>query len=956
MKRELSSLFILILSLQVFSGSAAAAIIYVDSDGSGNYATVQAALDNAVDGDTIIVRPGNYNEDLAVDVSVTLNGSSGYPTVGKIEVNRQSQISGLTITGGVRFEQAGMSCIIRNNKFDECGVSIGNNYAYGNQTIIDNLFTDSPTGVFTYDSIYNKITGNTFQNCHTGIELTYGGGLHVVKDNTFQDCDVGVRLIDDSATIYNNYFSSDINLELEDDGDARLNTTKTTGTNIIDGPYIGGNFWGSPSGDGFSQIHLDTNGDGIAEEEYQVDEGVIDYLPLVTPRTEPEPVLPVANFQANTTRGHAPLSVLFTDLSENADSWNWDFDNNGQPDSTVQNPIYVYEVPGAYTVNLTVSNANGTDTETAVITVLEEELPVLPVANFTLNKTSGYYPLTVLFTDTSQNATSRSWDVNGDGVEDSNETSFAYIYNSKGTYEAKLTVSNANGTDTETAVITVLEEEIPILPVANFTLNKTSGYYPLAVLFTDLSENATSRIWDVNGDGVEDSDETSFAYIYNSRGTYEAKLTVSNANGTDTETAVITVLEEELPVLPVANFTLNKTSGYYPLTVLFTDLSENADSWSWDFDNNGQPDSTVQNPIYVYEVPGAYTVNLTVSNANGTDTETAVITVLDEEIPILPVANFTLNKTSGYYPLTVLFTDTSQNATSRSWDVNGDGVEDSNETSFAYIYNSRGTYEAKLTVSNANGTDTETATIDVVKKSSSGSSGGGGGGGGSPEPAKNVKVKELAQVFITNGKAIKFDFKNNATCVVYVSFDAKKNAGKTTTIVEELKGKSSLVSALPAGEVYKSFNVWVGNSGYATSKNIENPVICFKVEKAWMEDKSVDQASITLNRYNDKKWEQLPAKISDEDDTYLYFASDVLGFSSFVITGTSEAVSENVIENGTSLETRALQDDGNESKGPETEDEQEGSTTFSDIPPVYGIIGILVLGLICVIIYLKLPK
>ena len=89
---------------------------------------------------------------------------------------------------------------------------------------------------------------------------------------------------------------------------------------------------------------------------------------------------------------------------------------------------------------------------------------------------------------------------------------------------------------------------------------------------------------------------------------------------------------------------------------------------------------------------------------------------------------------------------------------------------------------------------------------------------------------------------------------MYVSFDAKKTAGKTTTIAEQLKGKSTLVSGLPEGEVYKYFNIWVGNGGFATSKNIENPVVCFKVEKSWLQDKKIDQASITLNRYNDKKW------------------------------------------------------------------------------------------------------
>jgi len=43
----------------------------------------------------------------------------------------------------------------------------------------------------------------------------------------------------------------------------------------------------------------------------------------------------------------------------------------------------------------------------------------------------------------------------------------------------------------------------------------------------------------------------------------------------------------------------------------------------------------------------------------------------------------------------------------------------------------------------------------------------------------------------------------NETCVVYVSFDARKTFGKTTTIAEQLKGRSSLVSGLPSGEVLK---------------------------------------------------------------------------------------------------------------------------------------------------------
>ncbi|WP_141241763.1 PGF-pre-PGF domain-containing protein, partial [Methanosarcina spelaei] len=123
--------------------------------------------------------------------------------------------------------------------------------------------------------------------------------------------------------------------------------------------------------------------------------------------------------------------------------------------------------------------------------------------------------------------------------------------------------------------------------------------------------------------------------------------------------------------------------------------------------------------------------------------------------------------------------------------------------------------------------------------SSGGGSSGGGGGGGSPEPQTNVQVKELSKAQVTNGKPVLFDFTNNATCVVYVSFDAKKTAGKITTIAEQLKGKSTLTSVLDSGDVYKYFNLWVGNSGFASEKNIGNPVVCFKVEKSWLQDKKV---------------------------------------------------------------------------------------------------------------------
>ena len=100
-----------------------------------------------------------------------------------------------------------------------------------------------------------------------------------------------------------------------------------------------------------------------------------------------------------------------------------------------------------------------------------------------------------------------------------------------------------------------------------------------------------------------------------------------------------------------------------------------------------------------------------------------------------------------------------------------------------------------------------------------------------------------------------------------------------------LKGKSTLASGLPSDEVYKYLNIWIGNGRYATPKNIENAVVCFKVEKSWVRDKKIDKSSITLNRFDDSKWSQLPTKLSGEDDKYLYFTAQTAGFSPFVITG-----------------------------------------------------------------------
>jgi len=76
---------------------------------------------------------------------------------------------------------------------------------------------------------------------------------------------------------------------------------------------------------------------------------------------------------------------------------------------------------------------------------------------------------------------------------------------------------------------------------------------------------------------------------------------------------------------PIANFTATPRNGSLPLTVTFTDLSQNLpDIWMWSFGDGDSTNATVQNPVHTYMTPGVYTVSLNVSNLGGTDFMTKV--------------------------------------------------------------------------------------------------------------------------------------------------------------------------------------------------------------------------------------------------------------------------------------------------------------------------------------------
>ena len=370
-------------------------------------------------------------------------------------------------------------------------------------------------------------------------------------------------------------------------------------------------------------------------------------IPTSTPTTTPVIQPPVAAFTADPDSGYAPLTVQFTDSSlNNVISWNWNFGDGST--STQQNPVHTFDEVGTYTVTLTVQNDCGSDSTAAPINAICLE----PVAAFTADPNSGYAPLRVQFTDSSENNVD-TWLWNfGDGTT-SEEQNPEHTFDEAGTYTVKLTAYNDCGFDSTTAPINAICLE----PVAQFTANPTSGYAPLTVQFTDNSQNNVDTwLWNF-GDGTT-SEEQNPEHTFDEAGTYTVKLTAYNDCGFDSTTAPINAICLE----PVADFTANPTSGRAPLTVQFTDLSTyNPDTWLWEFGDDNT--SSSQHPVHTYTTAGTYSVTLQVTNSAGSDTKTRV----DYIHCVLVVQPFP-NPSGGYFPPP---TDMDEDGTYEELDGNG---------------------------------------------------------------------------------------------------------------------------------------------------------------------------------------------------------------------------------------------------------------------------------------------
>ncbi len=226
----------------------------------------------------------------------TLNTTNGYAIYvdGLIVTNYNHTIENNTEQGeNILYLFNNDSGIVKDQTLGQLIVTNSTNITIDNVTVN----YDGLTFAFTNDSLINNSNFTTSANNIHGIDFFES------SHNNVTSCGVKTLTGDESCVIYfysnssdyNIFYNNILNVTAENSlsgsgagvcwatsapANNIWNTTKTAGTNIIDGPNLGGNFWTNSLGTGYSDTCIDADGDYICDYYYNVIDNNIDYLPL----------------------------------------------------------------------------------------------------------------------------------------------------------------------------------------------------------------------------------------------------------------------------------------------------------------------------------------------------------------------------------------------------------------------------------------------------------------------------------------------------------------------------------------------------------------------------------------------------------------------------------------------------------------------------------------------------
>ena len=432
-----------------------------------------------------------------------------------------------------------------------------------------------------------------------------------------------------------------------------------------------------------------------------------------------------ASFTADPQTGEAPLSVTF-DASDSIDpdgyleTYEWDLDGDGSfDDAEGKTAEYEFDKIGKYTVSLRVTSTTGEfdvsekeievkeqSTPEAVITITDEPTAFTVGTNYIFKSDDASSP--------NGKIVEYEWDF-GDGSRVQTTKTVSHAFNSAGTYDVTLTVTDEEekeGVMTKTISVGKIQGTpkavINTTPSLQTGASTLEGAVPFAVVFdaggsTDSDNNIVNYEWDYDNNGVNDGFGRTVSHTFAKQGSYTVSLTVTDSDGNKgTENLIVNVLSQGL----VASLQASQVEGNVPLAVTF-DASGSSyqdgsiTAYQWDFGDGSAPKLGDSRITHKYTKIGSYTASVKVIGADNSSS-TAQITITIREIPLS--ACFTSVFTSGKAPLETSFDPGCSTGTISSyfWSF-GDGGTSTNVKP-THVFEKPGEYTVTLEVSDSQNT------------------------------------------------------------------------------------------------------------------------------------------------------------------------------------------------------------------------------------------------------------
>jgi len=309
-------------------------------------------------------------------------------------------------------------------------------------------------------------------------------------------------------------------------------------------------------------------------------------------------------------------------------------------------------------------------------------------------------------TDVDGDITSYRWDFDGDGTTDATGPTNTHSYESNGTHRVTLTVTDETG-NAETTTVNVTVTETNDAPTAAITAAPTSPTVGENVMIDALTstdaDGAIERYeWDLDGDGTTDETGTFVGHVYERAGTHELTLTVTDDDGavnTTTMTVNVTNGDDGSSGGSGGGGSSSGGSGGGGSSSGGSSGggSSSGGSSGGDDGSSGESDDD------------GYSGGSDDGDTDQNDVPTAVATAPRSATV---GENVTLNATES--------TDSDGSIESYEWDVYGNGTTDATGQSVEYSYDSAGSYDATVTVTDDDGaTDSATVTVTVEDASNS---------------------------------------------------------------------------------------------------------------------------------------------------------------------------------------------------------------------------------------------